>query len=71
MTKKKKLLTMLQTTRKLRITRQAVMWAIKNRKLKGKRVKIMIPTTVWVMDAESVKKYKVSKSHQKRGLKNR
>ena len=62
---------MLQTTRKLKVSRQAIMWAMKHGKLKGKRVKIKIPTTVWMIDAESVKKYKVSKSHQKRGLKNR
>ena len=71
MPKKIKRLTMSEATRKLKVTRQAVLWAIKNGKLKGKRIKINIPTTVWMVDAESVKKYKVSKSHRKRGLKNR
>ena len=62
-------LTMSETTKKLKVSRQAVLGAIKSGRLKGKRVDPKTPAKVWVIDAESIGNFQVSVSHQKRGKK--
>lgn len=63
----KKTYSLSETSKKLGISRPSVLLALKEGKLKGKKV---IPPTVkkvWAIDAESVDGYKVSVSHQERG----
>jgi len=67
---KKTYLTMSEVTRKLKISRQAVLGALKTGRLKGKLTTVKIPTKTWLISTESVNEFKVSRSHQERGQKN-
>ncbi len=65
---KKKRYTIAEAAKRLKVSRQGVLKAIKAGKLKA-RIAI-IPQKGWVISADSLEAYQVSKSHQERGLKN-
>ncbi len=59
-----------QAAKKLGISPQAVLKAIRAGRLKAKLKFIKRPQKTWVIDPKSLKDYTVSSSHQERGLKN-
>jgi len=61
--------TLTEAAKKLKISRQAVLLAIKQGKIKGRLVTVRIPTRTWRISVKGVESYKVSASHKKRGLK--
>lgn len=64
---KKKDFTISQASRKLGISKVAILKALRTGKLKGKKVPPPKSTYIWMIDAKSVEEYRVSSSHQERG----
>lgn len=67
---RKRQYTISEAARYLKITPEAVLKAIKTGRLKARLKRVLIPKEMWSIAAESVATYKVSSSHQARGLKN-
>ncbi len=62
--------TIVQASKRLKITPEAVLKAIRAGRMKARLRKVKVPKYLWMIAAESVEKYTVSMSHRLRGLKN-
>lgn len=67
MERRKKTYTIIEAAKMLGISRSAVHKAIQVGRLKARPYKVT--EIVWRIDAESVRRYKISSSHRARGLK--
>lgn len=69
MTQRRRPYTLSEASKRIGITPESVLLAIKKGRIKGKKKTVLIKKTIWQLSPESVESYEVSRSHQQRGLK--
>jgi DNA-binding Lrp family transcriptional regulator len=62
--------TISEASKRLGITPESVLEAVKKGRIKGELKTVLVPKKVWQLSPKSVETYEVSTSHQQRGLKN-
>lgn len=62
--------TISEASKRLGITPESVLEAVKKGRIKGELKMVLVPKKVWQLSPKSVETYEVSASHQQRGLKN-